>query len=88
MSALGDLLAARTALSDDEVNHLQRLVGEWQLVSDLSFADLVLWVPSGPDGAEEGRSYPSRPCRRGPARMERPPERPSRPPRAVTAAPS
>ena len=51
MSALGDLLAARTSLSDDEVNHLQRLVGEWQLVSDLSFADLVLWVPIAlPDG--------------------------------------
>src|SRR4051812_23743803 len=51
VSALGDLLAARTTLSDDEVNHLQRLVGEWQLVSDLSFADLVLWVPVAlPDG--------------------------------------
>jgi two-component sensor histidine kinase len=51
VSALGDLLAARTTLSDDEVNHLQRLVGEWQLISDLSFADLVLWVPIAlPDG--------------------------------------
>src|ERR1700761_1159536 len=45
MSALTDLLVARTALSDDEVSHLQRLVGEWQLLSDLSFADLLLWVP-------------------------------------------
>ena len=25
--------------------HLQRLVGEWQLLSDLAFADLLLWVP-------------------------------------------
>ena len=51
MSALGDLLASRTTLSDEQVNHLQRLVGEWQLLSDLSFADLVLWVPiSLPDG--------------------------------------
>ena len=57
MSALGDLLAARTSLSDDEVNHLQRLVGEWQLVSDLSFADLVLWVPIAlPDG-EAGSTW-------------------------------
>ncbi len=45
MSALTDLLVARTALTDDEVSHLQRLVGEWQLLSDLSFADLLLWVP-------------------------------------------
>jgi two-component system, sensor histidine kinase PdtaS len=45
MSALTDLLVARTALTDDEVAHLQRLVGEWQLLSDLSFADLLLWVP-------------------------------------------
>ncbi|MCW2496613.1 histidine kinase N-terminal domain-containing protein [Jatrophihabitans sp.] len=51
MSALTDLLAARTTLSDAQVDHLQRLVGEWQLVSDLSFADLVLWVPVAlPDG--------------------------------------
>ncbi|GAB48486.1 sensor histidine kinase [Mobilicoccus pelagius] len=26
---------------------LHHLVGDWQLVSDLSFADLVLWVPEG-----------------------------------------
>src|ERR1700710_1841991 len=45
MSALTDLLVARSTLSDDEVTHLQRLVGEWQLLSDLSFADLLLWVP-------------------------------------------
>jgi len=45
MSALSDLLAARTSLVDDEVSHLQRLVGEWQLLSDLSFADLLIWVP-------------------------------------------
>jgi two-component sensor histidine kinase len=45
MSALTDLLVARTALSDDEVTHLQSLVGEWQLLADLSFADLLMWVP-------------------------------------------
>src|SRR5271167_201599 len=45
MSALTDLLVARTALTDSEVAHLQRLVGEWQLLADLSFADLLLWVP-------------------------------------------
>ncbi len=45
MSALSDLLAARTELTEAQVDHLQRLVGEWQLLSDLSFADLLLWVP-------------------------------------------
>ena len=45
VSALSDLLAARTSLDDAQIDHLQRLVGEWQLLSDLAFADLLLWVP-------------------------------------------
>ena len=45
MSALSDLLASRTSLDDDQIEHLQRLVGEWQLLADLSFADLLLWIP-------------------------------------------
>src|SRR5215468_5085722 len=45
MSALSDLLAASTSLDDGQVSHLQRLVGEWQLLADLSFSDLLLWVP-------------------------------------------
>jgi two-component sensor histidine kinase len=45
MSALTDQLAARTQLTDAQVEHVQRLVGEWQLLSDLAFADLLLWVP-------------------------------------------
>jgi two-component sensor histidine kinase len=45
MSTLYELLAEHTSLPPDDVEHLQRLVGEWQLLSDLSFADLLLWVP-------------------------------------------
>ncbi|MFT3900740.1 MAG: histidine kinase N-terminal domain-containing protein [Gordonia sp. (in: high G+C Gram-positive bacteria)] len=45
MSTLADLLAAHTGLSDEQGGHLQRLVGEWQLLADLSFADLLLTVP-------------------------------------------
>jgi len=45
MSALSEMLAARTSLSDAQVNHVQRLVGEWQLLSDLAFADLLVWAP-------------------------------------------
>ncbi|MEP6599842.1 MAG: histidine kinase N-terminal domain-containing protein [Actinomycetota bacterium] len=47
MSALSDLLASRTSLDDAQVSHVQRLVGEWQLLADLSFADLLLWVHTG-----------------------------------------
>ncbi len=32
------------------VEWLHLLVGDWQLLADLSFADLVLWVPGGTDG--------------------------------------
>ncbi|MEJ2868826.1 histidine kinase N-terminal domain-containing protein [Actinomycetospora sp. OC33-EN08] len=45
MSTLSFLLATHTELSGDEVAHLQRLASEWQLLSDLSFADFLLWVP-------------------------------------------
>jgi two-component system, sensor histidine kinase PdtaS len=45
MSTLFELLAEHTAMCPEDVEHLQRLVGEWQLLADLSFADLLLWVP-------------------------------------------
>jgi two-component system, sensor histidine kinase PdtaS len=51
MSTLLELLTEHTDLPLDDVAHLQRLVGEWQLLSDLSFADLLLWVPVG-DGEQ------------------------------------
>ena len=44
MSTLGDLVRTRTDLTSRDLDHLQRLVAEWQLVADLSFSDLVLWV--------------------------------------------
>ncbi|KZF12716.1 MAG: histidine kinase N-terminal domain-containing protein [Rhodococcus sp. (in: high G+C Gram-positive bacteria)] len=50
MSTLSDLLAEHTDLSGEAVDHLQRVVGEWQLLADLSFADLLLWV--GTDDVE------------------------------------
>ena len=54
MSALSDLLTTRTTLDDARIDHLQRLVGEWQLLSDLSFADLLLWVPVSLADGEAG----------------------------------
>jgi len=47
VSTLFELLAEHTTLPPADVEHLQRLVGEWQLLADLSFADLLLWVPLG-----------------------------------------
>ncbi|RMI35139.1 sensor histidine kinase [Nocardia stercoris] len=54
MSTLSDLLAEHTDLPGAAVDHLQRVVGDWQLLADLSFADLLLWVGAGPvpEGAD------------------------------------
>lgn len=46
MSTLSELLAAHTDLPGHAVDHLQRLVSEWQLLADISFADVLLWVPT------------------------------------------
>jgi two-component sensor histidine kinase len=46
VSTLAERVQARTDLSRPDLDHLQALVAEWQLVADLSFADLVLWVRS------------------------------------------
>ncbi|MBB5871783.1 two-component sensor histidine kinase [Allocatelliglobosispora scoriae] len=45
MSTLRDLLEEHTGLGPSDIDHLTRLAGDWQLISDLSFADLLLWVP-------------------------------------------
>ena len=50
MSTLRDLVEEHTSLEPVDVEHLHRLAGEWQLVSDLSFADLLMWVPTGQTG--------------------------------------
>ncbi|CAN5211157.1 sensor histidine kinase [soil metagenome] len=44
MSTLGDLLAEHTMLPGSAVDHLHAVVGEWQLLADLSFADYLMWV--------------------------------------------
>ncbi|MCA1721483.1 MAG: PAS domain-containing sensor histidine kinase [Actinobacteria bacterium] len=49
MSTLAELVRARTDLREDDVEWLHRLVAEWQLVADLSFADLVLWARTRED---------------------------------------
>ncbi|SON60382.1 putative sensor histidine kinase pdtaS [Mycobacterium simulans] len=44
MSTLGNLLAEHTVLPGNAVDHLHAVVGEWQLLADLSFADYLMWV--------------------------------------------
>ncbi|MFD4469047.1 sensor histidine kinase [Rhodococcus sp. NPDC058505] len=53
MSTLSDLLAEHTELPGEGVDHLQRVVGEWQLLADLSFADVLLWVSTDAGLAEQ-----------------------------------
>jgi len=42
---LSDLARNLTSLSGQDVEWLHSLVSDWQLLADLSFADLILWVP-------------------------------------------
>jgi len=53
MSLLTDLLAD-SGLGDDEVGHLRLLLADWQILADLSFADLLLFVQLHTDA---GRTY-------------------------------
>lgn len=51
MPSVADVLQSETSLDDDDLEWLTALVGQWQLLADLSFADLVLWLPrSDADG--------------------------------------
>jgi two-component system, sensor histidine kinase PdtaS len=56
MATFAELIAKNSQLNKDEIDHLSELVAEWRLLADLSFADLLLWLPirkdekSWPDG--------------------------------------
>ncbi|MFG1998971.1 histidine kinase N-terminal domain-containing protein [Spirillospora sp. NPDC048911] len=45
MPTLTDLVRDHTELNETDVEWLHALVSDWQLLADLSFADLLLWVP-------------------------------------------
>ena len=45
MSSLSERLTRAVASNPDQVDHARRLVADWQLLADLAFADLTLWVP-------------------------------------------
>ena len=42
---MSEVVSRHTDLSEDDERWLRLLVSEWQLLADLSFSDLVLWVP-------------------------------------------
>ena len=52
MPTLQALAQAHTDLSSEDVEWLSMLLADWQIIADLSFADLVLWLP-----ANDGSGY-------------------------------
>src|SRR5680860_54343 len=45
MSLLNELLSTVGGLDEEAVEYLQQLLSDWQILADLSFADLLLFVP-------------------------------------------
>jgi len=45
MATPAELARLRTQLTEDQTDHLQRLLGSWSLLADLSFSDLLLVAP-------------------------------------------
>ena len=41
---------AHTDLDDEDIAWLQLILADWQIIADLSFADLVLWLPDREGG--------------------------------------
>ena len=74
---LTDLARTYTSLSGPDLEWLHSLVSDWQLLADLSFADLILWVPlrvahaERAPGALDGPASPEGPAsQEGPATPE------------------
>ncbi len=49
MATVAELVRAHTDLDRGDVAHLQSLVGEWGMLADFCFADLLLYVSTGPN---------------------------------------
>ena len=45
MASLTELVRQHTDLDDADLAWLQLIMADWQIIADLSFADLVLWLP-------------------------------------------
>ncbi len=53
--APGALAARHTVLDGDALAHLQRLLGTWGVLADLSFSDMVMMAPAVDGAADGGR---------------------------------
>ena len=45
MPSLNDVVRGYTDLGEDDLAWLHLLIADWQIIADLSFADLLLWLP-------------------------------------------
>lgn len=51
MGQLEDMTRSRSTASTEDAQWLYALVADWQLIADLAFSDLVLWVPEAEEPA-------------------------------------
>jgi two-component sensor histidine kinase len=59
MSTLSDLVVAHGRSTSEDIEWLHLLVGDCQLLADLAFADIVLWVPTDDGFIAVAHSRPS-----------------------------
>lgn len=57
MASIEEYLQGRSPLSPTEIHKLRELIADWQILSDLSFADLILWVPMRKDAMSWPTGY-------------------------------
>jgi two-component sensor histidine kinase len=57
MASIEEYVEGRAPSSAEEIHRLRELVADWQLLSDLSFADLILWIPLRKDEASWPTGY-------------------------------
>jgi two-component sensor histidine kinase len=57
MASIEEYLQGRSPISPREIHRLRELVADWQILSDLSFADLILWVPIRKDAMSWPTGY-------------------------------
>ena len=50
MASLNAIARGGTDLTEIDLDWLHVLLGEWQLLADLAFSDLVLWLPTRRSG--------------------------------------
>ncbi len=58
MATLAELAEAHADVSAEALGHLQRLLGSWSVLADLSFSDLLLLVDDASDAAHDGDTGP------------------------------